>query len=94
MVSSSRYHDSTCSFIYARLYIKNFAWPDPISDIFTERLWRSLKYEEVYLKDYRGVPEAEEGIGQYFNLYNQERLHQALNYRTPAEVYFQRAVLL
>ena len=63
-------------------------------NIFTERLWRSLKYEEVYLKDYRGVPEAEEGIGQYFTLYNQERLHQSLNYQTPAEVYFQRAVLL
>ena len=63
-------------------------------DIFTERLWRSLKYEDVYLKDYRTVPDAQEGIGQYFTLYNQERLHQSLNYQTPAEVYFQRAVLL
>lgn len=63
-------------------------------NIFTERLWRSLKYEDIYLKDYRAVPEAEEGIAQYFTLYNQERLHQSLNYRTPAEVYFQRAVLL
>lgn len=63
-------------------------------NIFTERLWRSLKYEDVYLKDYRTVPDAKEGIGQYFTLYNQERLHQSLNYRTPAEVYFQRAVLL
>ena len=63
-------------------------------NIFTERLWRSLKYEDIYLKDYRGVPEAEEGIAQYFTLYNEERLHQSLNYQTPAEVYFQRAVLL
>ena len=63
-------------------------------NIFTERLWRSLKYEDVYLKDYRTVPDAKEGIGQYFTLYNQERLHQSLNYQTPAEVYFQRAVLL
>jgi putative transposase len=63
-------------------------------NIFTERLWRSLKYEDIYLKDYRAVPEAEEGIAQYFILYNEERLHQSLNYRTPAEVYFQRAVLL
>jgi len=63
-------------------------------NIFTERLWRSLKYEEVYLKDYPSVPDAQEGIGQYFTLYNQERLHQSLNYQTPAEVYFQRAVLL
>jgi putative transposase len=62
-------------------------------NIFTERLWRSLKYEDIYLKDYRAVPEAEEGIAQYFTLYNQERLHQSLNYQTPAEVYFQRAVL-
>ena len=67
----------------------------PVFDnIFTERLWRSLKYEDIYLKDYRAVPEAEEGIGQYFSLYNQERHHQSLNYPTPAEVYFQRAVLL
>lgn len=63
-------------------------------NIFTERLWRSLKYEDIYLKDYRAVPEAEEGLAQYFTLYNEERLHQSLNYRTPAEVYFQRAVLL
>jgi putative transposase len=63
-------------------------------NIFTERLWRSLKYEDIYLKDYRAVPEAEEGIAQYFTLYNEERLHQSLNYRTPAEIYFQRAVLL
>jgi putative transposase len=63
-------------------------------NIFTERLWRSLKYEEVYLKDYRTVPEAKDGIGQYFSLYNQERLHQSLGYQTPEEVYFQRAGLL
>jgi len=63
-------------------------------NIFTERLWRSLKCEEVYLKDYRTVPEAKDGIGQYFNLYNLERPHQSLDYRTPAEVYFQRAVLV
>ena len=63
-------------------------------NIFTERLWRSLKYEEVYLKDYRTVPEAKDGIGQYFSLYNQERLHQSLGYQTPEEVYFQRAALL
>jgi len=62
-------------------------------NIFTERLWRSLKYEEVYLKDYRSVSEAQEGIDRYLTLYNQERLHQSLNYQTPAEVYFQRAIL-
>jgi len=57
-------------------------------NIFTERLWRSLKYEEVYLKDYQSVQEAKQGIGNYLTFYNHERLHQSLNYLTPAEVHF------
>lgn len=56
-------------------------------NIFIERLWRSVKYDEVYLRDYQTVMDAVSGIGSYFDLYNYERLHQALNYRTPAEVY-------
>ena len=56
-------------------------------NIFVERLWRTVKYEEVYLKDYRDVDEARCGIGAYFWFYNHQRLHQALDYRTPAEVY-------
>jgi putative transposase len=56
-------------------------------NIFVERLWRSLKYEEVYLKDYQRVPEARAGIGAYLNFYNEERPHQALGYRTPGEVF-------
>jgi putative transposase len=59
-------------------------------NIFTERLWRSLKYEEVYLKDYQSVLDSKLNIGKYLELYNYERLHQALNYKTPDEVYFQR----
>ena len=59
-----------------------------MDNIFTERLWRSVKYEEVYLNDYATVSEARQGIGNYMDLYNQERPHQSLNYRTPAEVYF------
>ena len=59
-----------------------------IDNIFVERLWRSLKYEEVYLKDYETVKEAKDGIKRYFDYYNNERLHQSLNYRTPKEVYF------
>jgi putative transposase len=55
-------------------------------NLFIERLWRSLKYEEVYLKAYTGGKEARAGIGEYFDFYNMERLHQALSYRTPAEV--------
>jgi len=57
-------------------------------NIFNERLWRSVKYEEVYIKDYQNVPEAKQGINDYMTFYNQERPHQSLNYKTPAEVYF------
>ena len=57
-------------------------------NIFTERLWRTVKYEEIYLKDYASFAEAEISIKKYFHTYNTERLHQALNYQTPAEVYF------
>jgi putative transposase len=56
-------------------------------NIFVERLWRSVKYEEVYLKDYGVVDEARRGLSDYFALYNTERLHQSLGYKTPAEVY-------
>ena len=56
-------------------------------NIFIERLWRSVKVEEVYLRDYQTVSEARYYLGRYFELYNHERLHQALDYRTPAEVY-------
>lgn len=59
-----------------------------IDNIFAERLWRSLKYEEVYLKDYESVQEAKDGIRRYFDYYNNEREHQSLGYRTPADVYF------
>lgn len=62
-----------------------------LDNIFVERLWRSVKYEEVYLKDYRHVPEAITGLGNYFEFYNGERLHQSLGYRTPLAVYRQGA---
>jgi putative transposase len=58
-----------------------------LDNIFIERLWRSLKYEEVYLRDYRLIPEARTGIGRWFQFYNNERPHQSLGYRTPAAVY-------
>ena len=61
-----------------------------MDNIFTERLWRSVKYEEVYLKDYATVLEAKEEIRDYFNFYNYERKHQSLNYQTPAEIYFKK----
>jgi putative transposase len=58
-----------------------------LDNIFVERLWRSVKYEEVYLYDYEGVPQAIAGLDKYFKFYNHERLHQSLNYKTPATVY-------
>lgn len=58
-----------------------------IDNVFTERLWRTLKYEEVYLKEYGSSREARQSIGEYFEFYNHRRPHQALGYRTPAAVY-------
>ena len=58
-----------------------------MDNIFVERLWRSLKYEEVYLKDYRSVREAGTSIERYFKFYNYERLHQSLDYRPPAAIW-------
>lgn len=59
-----------------------------LDNIFIERLWRSLKYEDIYLKEYRTMEELTEGLEEYFYFYNNERIHQSLNYKTPAEVYF------
>jgi putative transposase len=56
-------------------------------NIFVERLWHTVKYEEVYLKDYADPREARDGLRAYFRFYNEQRPHQALDYRTPAEVY-------
>jgi len=56
-------------------------------NLFIERLWRTVKYEEVYLKAYQDARDARRGLGSYFRFYNTERPHQALGYRTPAEVY-------
>jgi len=57
-------------------------------NIFTERLWRSVKYEEVYIKDYRVYKDAREGLKNYFLFYNNRRYHQSLGYKTPDEVYY------
>jgi len=59
-----------------------------MDNIFIERLWRSVKYEEVYLKSYVTLPEARAALKEYFEFYNNERLHQSLDYRTPREVHF------
>jgi putative transposase len=59
-----------------------------IDNVFIERLWRSVKYEEVYLHAYTNGTEARSGLTRYFNSYNAVRLHQCLEYHTPDEVYF------
>lgn len=56
-------------------------------NIFVERLWRSVKQEEVYLKEYEDVWQAEESLRRYFEFYNHRRPHQSLKYKTPFEVY-------
>jgi transposase InsO family protein len=57
-------------------------------NIFVERFWRTIKYEEVYLHDYRTVDEARQKLAGYIHFYNTQRLHEKLGYRTPHEVYF------
>jgi putative transposase len=57
-------------------------------NIFTERLWRSVKYEEVYIHDYQSPIDARLSLSDYFDKYNNQRLHQSLDYKTPAEVYY------
>ncbi len=59
-----------------------------LDNIFIERLWRSVKYEDIYLKDYANVPALTVGMNKYFPFYNVERPHQSLDYCTPEEVYF------
>jgi len=59
-------------------------------NIFVERLWRTVKYEEVYLHQYLTVADARRGLGRYFHFYNTERIHESLGYKTPHEIYFKK----
>lgn len=59
-----------------------------LDNVFVERLWRAVKYEDIYVKDYESVLALEEGLNGYFQFYNQQRLHQSLDYQTPAAVHF------
>jgi putative transposase len=59
-------------------------------NIFVERLWRTVKYEEVYLHQYLTVADARKGLGRYFHFYNVERIHESLGYKTPHEIYFHK----
>ncbi len=59
-----------------------------MDNIFTERLWRTVKYENVFLKSYQTIGEANLGLTEYFQFYNTKRPHQSLDERTPATLYF------
>lgn len=59
-----------------------------MDNIFTERLWRTIKYENIYLNDYADIDEADQGLTEYFQFYNEKRRHQSLDYKTPAQIYF------
>ena len=61
-----------------------------MDNIFTERFWRTVKYENIYLHDYQNIEEARQGLSEYFPFYNEQRKHQSLNYRTPAQIYFSK----
>jgi putative transposase len=61
-----------------------------LDNIFVERLWRSLKYENIYLKEYETPKKLYFGLKEYFNFYNYERPHQSLDYKTPGEVYWDK----
>jgi putative transposase len=60
-----------------------------LDNVFVERLWRSVKYEDIYPKGYETLREVRQGLKKYFEFYNEKRPHQGLEYRTPAEVYFE-----
>ena len=61
-----------------------------LDNVFVERLWRSVKYEDIYPKGYESLREVRQGLKRYFEFYNEKRPHQGLEYRTPAEVYFKK----
>lgn len=61
-----------------------------LDNIFVERLWRTVKYEDVFVKGYETVPEVKSGLSSYFTYYNTDRPHQSLNYETPEKIYFQK----
>lgn len=59
-----------------------------LDNVFVERLWRTVKYEDIYIHDYRNIPEVKAGLVNYFDFYNTKRPHQGLGYRTPEQVYY------
>jgi len=72
----------------AHIYVSMDGRGRALDNVFIERLWRTVKYEEVYLHDYATVANLEESLERYFQFYNQERPHQSLNYATPVKVHY------
>ena len=64
-----------------------------LDNVFVERLWRSVKYEDVYIRDYTTAPDLDEGLERYFTFYNHERPHQSLDYEVPATVHLEAVEL-
>lgn len=79
--------DFTARLIERKVRISMDSRGRAFDNIFNERLWRSVKYENIYLKGYETIMEAREGLVDYFRFYNHERFHQSLKYKTPAEVH-------
>lgn len=80
-------HDFTSRLEEAGIRISMDGRGRALDNVFVERLWRTVKYEHVYLHEYNWVPELEKGLREYFAFYNHERPHQSLSYQTPAEVH-------
>lgn len=80
--------DFTSRLEQARVEISMDGRGRAMDNLFIERLWRTVKYEDLYLRDYRDGRDVHAGLGRYFPFYNEDRPHQGLEYRTPAEVYF------
>ena len=81
-------HDFTDQLLTAGIQISMDGRGRVMDNIFIERLWRSLKYEDIYIKEYETVKQLYQGLEQYFDFYNYERPHQSLGYKTPSMVYF------
>lgn len=81
-------HDFTKILLDGEVQISMDGRGRALDNVFVERLWRSVKYEDIYLKEYRTVPELKQGLGSYFQFYNHRRPHQSLEYRTPSVAHF------
>jgi putative transposase len=81
-------HDFTQCLLDADVKISRDGKGRALDNIFVERLWRSVKYEDIYLKNYDSVPALQKGLQDYFQFYNHERPHQSLNNHVPADVYY------